>query len=345
MRVALFQAVFLNVVFLPFVIRSSSATRFYVPVMKYNRFIKNSTLVSEIGVGAWQLGDHSDWQTMSEQEAIELVHEALHLGVNFFDTAPNYGLGSSELRLGKALRDTPRDKIVVNSKFGHQSSGELNFDPGLIRESVEGSLRRLQFDYLDSVILHNPPREYLDGNTSPHYEIFEQLKEEGKIKAYGASVDTLEDMLVVLNTTNSEVIEAYFNIFHQEVSEAFDLALEKDVAIIAKIPLDSGWLSGKYDEHSTFTDIRSRWLKEDIRTRAGLVEELRSLIGKDRELAQTAIAFCAYYDAVSTVIPGNSSIRQLTQNVESIRHPLHDELIEQLETFSQDNVQALNLPW
>jgi aryl-alcohol dehydrogenase-like predicted oxidoreductase len=313
--------------------------------MKYNKLIEKSPLVSEIGLGAWQLGINSGWKGLTELDALELVHKSIELGVNFFDTAPNYGHGTSELRLGKALKKYDRDKIVVNTKFGHTDLGETNYNSNFIRKSLEGSLKRMQMDYVDSLIIHNPPYEYLDGNKNDHYEILEKLRNEGKIKAYGASLDTYEEMKLFIQTTNCEVIEAFFNILHQDSSRAFDLALEKNVGIIVKIPLDSGWLSGKYDENSVFNDIRQRWSKEDIKTRANLVRKIKDIIGIETNLAQTAISFCLAYDAVATVIPGNTSNEQLNNNIDSISKPISKELIEKLEKFFQNEVKKLNLPW
>lgn len=313
--------------------------------MKYNRYISAAPPVSEIGLGAWQLGQNSGWKSMTEQEAQAIVEKSLEYGINFFDTAPNYGHGSGEERLGKALKSVDRSKIVINTKFGHTDSGTTNFSSGYIRESLEGSLRRLQVDYVDSFIIHNPPSKFLDGNKNDHYEILEQLINEGKIKAYGASLDTYEDIKLLLNTTGAKVVEAFFNILHQDASRTFDLAIEKEVGIIVKIPLDSGWLSGKYTAESTFHDIRSRWSKKDIRTRAHLVDRVKQIIGAKDDLAQKAISFCLAYEAVSTVIPGNVSIAQLTNNVESIYKPISREMVQKLEEFYLNEVKQLNLPW
>jgi aryl-alcohol dehydrogenase-like predicted oxidoreductase len=313
--------------------------------MQYKKYIKDETAISEIGLGAWQLGNNSGWQSMSENEAIALVEKSLEYGINFFDTAPNYGRGSSEERLGKALKGIDRNKIVINTKFGHTDSGKTNFDSGYIRESLEGSLKRLQVDYVDSIIIHSPPIEYLDGTKNDHYEIFERLIEEGKIKAYGASLDTYESMQLLMNTTNSGVIEAFFNILHQDTALAFDLAKKKEVGIIAKIPLDSGWLSGKYNAESTFQDIRRRWSKQDIQTRAHLVDKVKEIVHAEENLAQKAISFCLGYESVSTVIPGNINIAQLTSNVESINNPMSKEIIKKLEEFYLNEVKPLNLPW
>ncbi len=313
--------------------------------MRYNKLIKSSPLVSEIGFGAWQLGINSGWRNVSEKESIDMIHHSLESGVNFFDTAPNYGFGTSELRLGKALKGIDRSKIVINTKFGHTDSGHTNYRSNYIRESLEGSLKRLQLDYVDSLIIHNPPLEYLDGNKNDHYEILSKLKDEGKIKAYGASLDTYQEMKLFIDTTECEVIEAFFNIFHQDAANAFDLAMEKEVGIIVKIPFDSGWLTGKYNEDIVFSDIRSRWSREDIKTRALLVNRLKQLIDEDINLAQMAISFCLAFDAVSTVIPGNTSISQLKTNLDSLKKPLPNKLIEKFQIFYQEEVKELNLPW
>lgn len=282
---------------------------------------------------------------MSEKEAIYLVCRAIELGVNFFDTAPNYGLGTSEIRLGKALKSFDRTKLVINTKFGHTVEGKTNYNAHYIRTSLEGSLKRLQMDYIDSIIIHSAPSQYLDGNNNPHYEILERLVEEGKIRAYGASLDTYADMKLFMDTTNGKVIEAFFNILHQDSAKAFDLAMKNEVGIIVKVPLDSGWLSGKYNAESTFSDIRKRWSKLDISTRSLLVDKVKHIVGAERNLSQTALSFCLAYQAVSTVIPGNTSVSQLENNTESTKHPLTKKLVKSLEDFYQSEVAHLKLPW
>lgn len=313
--------------------------------MKYNRLIEQAPLVSEIGLGAWQLGVNSGWKGLSDDEAAALVHKAIEEGVNFIDTAPSYGRGTSELRIGEVIKKYDRDSLVINTKFGYTNEGKTNFSAGYIRESLEGSLKRLQVDYLDSLIIHNPPFDYLDGNKNDHYEILEKLKEEGKIRAYGASLDHYEEVVSLLQTTNCKVIEVLFNILHQDVARAFELAKEKGVGIIVKIPLDSGWLSGNYDENSVFTGVRKRWSAGDIKTRALLVNRIKEIIQPETNLAQTAIAFCLAYDAVATVIPGNTSIQQLNSNLAAASNPVSKELVERLEKFYREEVAPLKIPW
>lgn len=313
--------------------------------MKFNKYTNHLPKVSEIGLGAWQLGINSGWKGLSEKEAIAMVHKSMDYGINFFDTAPNYGHGTSETRLGRALKNIDRSKIVINTKFGHTDFGTTNFNSDYIKQSLEGSLKRLQMDYIDSLIIHNPPFELLDGNKNDHYEILEQLKDEGKILAYGASLDTFDEMKLFMDTTNAEVIEAFFNILHQDAARAFNVARNKDIGIIAKIPLDSGWLTGKYNHDSTFNDIRSRWSKNDINVRAHLVDKIKDIIGDEYNLTQASISFCLAYDAVSTVIPGNTSINQLEENIDSVNNPISKALIKKLEQFYQNEVKELQLPW
>jgi aryl-alcohol dehydrogenase-like predicted oxidoreductase len=313
--------------------------------MRYNKLTRSLPLVSEIGLGTWQLGVNSGWKHLSEKEAIHMIHKSLDFGVNFFDTAPNYGNGTSELRLGKAFQGMDRSNVIINTKFGHTDSGQTNYNSNYIRQSLEGSLRRLQLDYVDSLMIHSPPIEYLDGNENDHYEILGKLKDEGKIRAYGASLDTSEEIKLLIETTECTVIEAFFNILHQDVKNAFDLALEKEVGIIVKIPFDSGWLTGEYDERSKFNGIRSRWSKNDIVTRSRLVDRLKQIIGREMNLAQVAILFCLAFEAVSTVIPGNTSVLQLESNLKSVENSISKELVDQFETFYEDEVKALNLPW
>ena len=313
--------------------------------MKYNKYTKQTPLVSEIGIGTWQLGVNSGWKPMEEKVAVDMVHKALASGVNFFDTAPNYGNGTSELRLGKALKGFDRSKIVINTKFGHTDSGGTNYSSDYIRESLEGSLKRLQLDYVDSFIFHNPPFEYLDGHHNDHYDILEKLKDEGKIRAYGASLDTYKEIKLFMESTNGEVVEAFFNILHQDAARAFDEASKKGIGIIVKIPLDSGWLSGKYNAESVFEDIRKRWSRDDIKTRATLIRSIKNMIGKEHHLAQTALSFCLAYESVATVIPGNATLAQLESNLKSTTNLISKELLQKLEEFYQDKVKELQLPW
>jgi aryl-alcohol dehydrogenase-like predicted oxidoreductase len=306
--------------------------------MNYKKYLANGIHVSELGFGAWQLGIDSSWKTVDDKEANSMIHMALDNGINFFDTAPNYGNGTSELRLGKVFKDLDRSTIVINTKFGRLDDGTVDFDAKHIRSSIEKSLQRLQVDYLDSAIIHSPPLALLDGNKNDHYEVLEKLQDEGKIIAYGASIDFVE-------TTNAKVIQPLFNIFHQDAKRAFDLTKENEVALIAKIPFDSGWLTGKYDANSQFEGVRARWSHEDKAVRAALVEKVRHIIEDRYSFPQAALSFCTAYDAISTVIPGAVSTQQLRNNIKAISHPLDEDTRKLFEDLYTNEVKELNLPW
>lgn len=299
--------------------------------------------VSEIGFGAWQLGNRQDWEAMEDTAAISLVHEALDRGLNFFDTAPNYGQGRSEELLGTALARR-RSGAVINTKFGHRADGSIDYAADQIRGSVEQSLIRLQTDYVDSVILHNPPFNVLDGKYG-HYDVMETLKAEGKILSYGVSVDSVPEMLEVIQHTNIGVMEVMFNIFYQETAEAFKLAQDKGIAIIVKVPLDSGWLSGKYNSKSTFAGVRKRWSPEIIEKRAALLEQIKFITNEETTMTMAALRFILAYPAVTTVIPGVRNSTQLIENIAASDAVMPEEHVKRLQELWAKEIKGQELGW
>ncbi|MGG6310907.1 aldo/keto reductase [Paenibacillus macerans] len=310
--------------------------------MKYRRYGTTGKQVSEIGFGAWQLGNKQDWAAMEDDEAIRLVHEALDLGVNFFDTAPNYAQGKSEVLLGKALAGK-RGKAVINTKFGHSPEG-TDYSALQIRSSVERCLTRLQTDYLDSVLIHNPPFDHLDGKYG-HYQVLEDLKTEGKILAYGVSVDSSREMFEAIRHSSLGVMEVMFNIFYQETAEAFGLAKDKDIALIIKVPLDSGWLSGKYNRASTFSGIRSRWSPEAIRARAELLDQIGFIADDQTTMTMAALRFVLGYPEVATVIPGVRNSAQLRENAAASGALLPEDSMRKLQELWERDIRHKNLGW
>src|SRR6185503_5520197 len=164
--------------------------------MKLRPFGNTGMNVSEIGLGAWQLAN-PDWGVDSKSEGLRIIQKSLEAGCNFFDTAPGYGGGRSEELLGEGLKSVRKD-IIICTKFGHTAEGASDFGTNAIRRSIEASMRRLQTDYLDIVLMHNPPREMMDGRVNSQYEEFEKLKAEGKIREYGVSLDWGEEVKMSL---------------------------------------------------------------------------------------------------------------------------------------------------
>lgn len=180
---------------------------------------------------------------------------------------------------------------------------------------------------------------------SPQFEVLARLREEGKILAYGASVDSSREMFEVVRTSGSTVMEVLFNIFHQETRLAFDEAHAKGIALVVKVPLDSGWLSGKYHRKSEFSGIRSRWPKDVIERRAALVEELARLLQGQASVLEAALSFILAQEAVTTVIPGCKSIQQWDTNRAAAYHGLSPAMVEQIQAFWEERLAKDPLPW
>ena len=301
--------------------------------------------VSEIGFGAWQLCNSDSWGSMDDQTALRLIDAAVDGGINLFDTAPNYAATKSERILGKALKGR-RDKAVLVSKFGHTPEGPKEFSVDWFWKSLEESLNRLQTDYLDVLLLHNPPSDMYAG-TDPVWAALEEARVQGKIRHYGASLDFAAEVEDCLANTRSEVLEVLFNVFHQDVRRAFASVRKRQAGIITKVPLDSGWLTGRFDANSRFEGIRSRWTAEEIARRAELVSGISWLTGDGSELAHKAIGYLLSYDEVSCVIPGIRTPQQLESNLAATSCRLSLKERERLEAFWDhftDNGAKL-LPW
>lgn len=301
--------------------------------------------VSEIGFGAWQLCNDDSWGGMDERTAQRLINEAIDGGINLFDTAPNYADTKSESVLGEVLKNR-RDDVVLVSKFGHTPAGPKVFTVDWFWESLEASLGRLQTDYLDVLLLHNPPSAMYAG-TDPVWDAMETARAQGKIRHYGASLDFAKEIEDCLSNTGSQVLEVLFNVFHQDVRHAFATVRDREAGIIAKVPLDSGWLTGRFDENSRFEGIRARWSAEEIARRSELVSAISWLVEDGSELAHKAIAYLLSYDEVSCVIPGIRTEQQLQSNLAASNCRLAPDDRKKLEAFWDDFTEngSKLLPW
>jgi aryl-alcohol dehydrogenase-like predicted oxidoreductase len=300
--------------------------------------------VSAIGLGGWQLGNVEAWHGPDREASLRIIEEALALGVTLFDTAPGYAGGRSELLLGEALEGR-RDDVVLVTKFGHNADGQTDWDPDRIEAAIERSLLALRTDHLDAVLMHSPPAELLDGRTAAHYARFQELQDSGVVRAYGASVDRAADIDTVVATTGSRVLEVLLNAFHQEPLAALQKAAAQGVGAIVKVPLDSGWLTGRYDERASFTDIRSRWDAATIERRAALVARLRAIVPADVTLTHAALRWLLAQDCVSSVIPGAKSVEQLRVNVAAADDVLAPETVDAIRALWAAEIEGAALPW
>jgi aryl-alcohol dehydrogenase-like predicted oxidoreductase len=313
--------------------------------MKLRPFGDTGMNVSEIGLGAWQLAN-PDWGIDDRQEALRIIQKSLEAGCNFFDTAPGYGYGRSEELLGEGLKSVRKD-VIICTKFSHYSEdGTPDFDAKNVRPVLEGSFRALQTDYVDILLLHNPPRELMDGRAAPElYEELEKLKAEGKIREYGISLDWREEVEMAIDTTKSKALEVFFNALYQEPLPAFQKAYENGVGIIAKVPLDSGWLSGRYRKGHNFDDVRKRWPPEVIERRSELVARFAKLVPEGTSMAHVALQFILAHPQVSTVIPGAKTVEQALDNFAAADKQLSPDVVRSMYELWEREIMSDPLPW
>ncbi len=312
--------------------------------MERHIFGRTGIEVSKLGLGTWQFG--GQWgDEYSDDTALAIMSAAVDQGVNFFDTADIYGLGRSEELIGRFLRKS-KQRLFVATKLGRgpKPGWPDNFTPQVVREHTEASLRRLGVDCLDLQQLHCVPKSELERGVM--FETLDKLRDEGKLRFFGASVESVEEALICLRNPNCASLQIIFNIFRQKpITELFQQALQQRVAIIVRLPLASGLLSGKMTRDRKFAETDHRNYNRDGQqfnvgeTFAGLpyerglelVEEIRPLVPEGMTMSQMALRWCMDYDAVSTVIPGARSVEQAIENSSAghlppLPEPLHDRL-------------------
>jgi len=311
--------------------------------MNYRRF-KNIQL-AEVGLGTWQLGN-ADWGNLDEEEAMQILQTYVDAGGNFIDTADVYGMGTSEKIIGKFLKTQTKD-LFIATKLGRRSDGPngwpQNFSYDLMRKQVENSLSHLGQSHLFLEQLHCIPTEEMRAGKVFNY--LRHLKDEGLIQNWGASVETSEEALICLEQEGLASLQIIFNLFRQHVAdEIFEKAAAKGVAIIVRVPLASGLLTGTFDENTKFGEKDHRNFNADGEAfNAGetfsgigfnqgikLSKEIKNLF-PDGRMAQWAIRWILDHPQVTTVIPGASKVAQVESNVAaSALSPLPQETHQQL---------------
>ena len=311
--------------------------------------------VSEVGLGCWQLG--ADWGDVPEQEAMAILRAAADAGVNFFDTADVYGLGRSESLVGKLLKERGgAGRIHVATKMGRFPDPGMpaNFSLDVMRKHAEASIQRLGVDAIDLTQLHCIPTEQLRRG-----EVFDHLRtlqKQGKIRHWGVSVESMEEALICLQQPGLTSLQIIFNIFRQKpITALFQHARHKGVAVIVRLPLASGLLSGKMSRATTFRPDDHRNYNRNGKafnvgeTFAGLpferavdlADAMKPLVPPGLTMAQMAMRWILDHEAVSTVIPGATRPEQARSNVSaSALRPLGENLHERLREFYLDHVAA-----
>lgn len=306
--------------------------------------------VSEIGLGTWQLG--GDFGPVGDETAQEILATARKLEVNFWDTADVYGGGESERRIG-AFKDKKGVFVATKLGRGGQFPGMTGYNRRHVKESLTGSLQRLGVETLDLAQLHCIPTEVLrDGEI---FTIMDDLRDEGLMRYYGASVETIEEGMLCLGHQGVASLQIIFNLFRQDAArELLPAAAAADVGIIVRLPLASGLLSGKFGRNQQFAAQDHRNYNRDgkafsvgetfsglpFETGVELVEELKGMAPRDIPLSQFALRWLLDQPAVSTIIAGVTRPAQLEDNVEATkRERLDPELMGKLREWYEEKVR------
>lgn len=300
-------------------------------MMKFRTLGKTGYKISEVSLGTWQLG--GKWGTpFDSKDARDTLEEAYNHGVNFFDTADGYQDGKSEQAVCEFVRSHP--DVHFTTKIGRKESplSLEHFNPEHLVRYVDESLKNMGVDSLDMVLLHCPPMmNYYMPET--FFEM-DKLKKQGKIQNYGVSVERVEEGIKALSYDISAV-EIIFNMFRLRPADLFfDLAKKNNVGILARVPLASGLLTGKYTADTKFAPEDHRTTNRhgeqfdkgetfsgvDYLTGVKATNELKDRLGTDN-LAAMALRFILMFDAVSAVIPGASNPNQIDRNTTAAELP------------------------
>ncbi|MXV52857.1 aldo/keto reductase [Pedobacter sp. HMF7647] len=296
--------------------------------MNYRSF--KDVKVAEVGLGTWQLGS-ADWGIVDEDYAFKILNAYLEAGGNFIDTADVYGMGVSESIIGKFLKTIPGKEIYVASKLGRRHDSPngwpQNFTYESMKKHVQDSLKHLQLDQLFLIQLHCIPTEEL--RKAEVFEHLRRLQSEGLIRYWGASVETSEEALICLEQTGIASLQIIFNLFRQHIAdEVFQKAAENEIALIARVPLASGLLAGKFGSQTVFSENDHRNYNANGEqfnvgeTFSGIeFNKGVELAGKIKQimpegnLAELSLRWILDHPQITTVIPGASKLSQVQHNV------------------------------
>jgi len=297
--------------------------------MKQHPFGKTGAVVSEIGFGAWQIG--SAWGDVSEDDGRAALNAALDAGMTFIDTADVYGDGRSETIIREVLKTRSGSRPFVATKAGRRLNPHTveGYNKKNLQAFIDRSLKNLGVDSLDLVQLHCPPVEAL--YRPELFAAMDELKSSGKIKAYGVSVEKVEEALKAIEFPGVVSIQIIYNIFRQRPADLFFREAARNIAVIARVPLASGLLSGKITAASTFAaddhrnfnrhgeafDVGETFAGVPLEVGLAAVEELKKLVPAGASMAQFALRWILMDDAVTVVIPGARNAAQAKANAEA----------------------------
>lgn len=313
--------------------------------MQYRKLGKTNFTISEISLGTWQVG--GTWGSpFNNKNADQIIHTAIDYGINFIDTADVYEMGLSESAVGRVV-GSRTERIYVATKCGRQINPHVSegYTTAVLRKYVEDSLSRMKLETLDLIQLHCPPTQVY--YRPEIFELFDRLKEEGKILNLGVSVEKVEESIKAMEYTNVTTVQIIFNMFRQRPSELFfELAKKNDIGIIVRVPLASGLLTGKFNQQSVFEKGDHRLFNREgsafdkgetfsgIDYEQGLhaVDALKNIFPNVQNLAPVALKWILQFPEVSCIIPGASRVEQVISNLS----------VYDIPDFTDPQLEAIN---
>ena len=310
--------------------------------MIYRTFGKTGWDVSVVGLGTWNLGNQ--WGQMSDNQAADILLAAIDNGMNLLDTAESYGIpnGTSELRIGKTITPSMRDKLIIVSKVGNWGKRTGVSVPKTGADSIRlcghACLGRMKTDRIDVLLCHEgnieDPTVYVEG--------FDALREEGFVREYGISTNSGDVLKKFYEMSNGEcaVVEVDYSLINRKPEDGFlDYCIEKNLGILVRGPLAKGILSGKYNRECVFTDtVREDW-NVGKSSRAGYeqmlsrLEVIRETVGDDSKLVDTSLRYVISHKSNPVVIPGATKVSQVVSNAEAGAELLDDALYQKLSAM------------
>jgi aryl-alcohol dehydrogenase-like predicted oxidoreductase len=322
--------------------------------MNYRDLGRTGWKVSTISFGAWAIG--GTWGSVDDSESLAALNRAVDLGVNFFDTADVYGDGHSEMLMAK-LKKSHKEEIHIATKAGRRLDPHIasGYNRQNLTAFVDRSLKNLDTDTIDLLQLHCPPTEvYYFPET---FGVLDDLVQQGKLRYYGVSVEKVEEALKAVEYPNVQTVQIIFNIFRQRPADLFfQVAKQKKVGILARVPLSSGMLTGKMtrqtkferDDHRAFNrsgeafDKGETFSGVDYETGLEAVEELRKFVPAGMTMAQFALRWILMFDAVTCAIPGAKRPSQVEENVAAADlPPISKETMEKVQVIYDQSIKGL----
>jgi aryl-alcohol dehydrogenase-like predicted oxidoreductase len=322
--------------------------------MEYRELGRTGWQVSAVSFGAWALG--ADWGEVSDEESYAALNKAIDLGVNFIDTADVYGDGRSERLVGRLLKERS-EQIYVATKAGRRLNPHVadGYNRQNLTAFVERSLKNLDVETIDLLQLHCPPTEVY--YRPEVFGVLDDLVAQGKLRYYGVSVEKVEEALKAIEYPNVQTVQIIFNMFRlRPAGLFFEQAKKRQVGILARVPLASGMLTGKFtkdsvfaeDDHRNFNrhgesfDVGETFSGVDYETGLDAVEEIRALLPEWATMAQFALRWILMFDAVSCAIPGAKRPAHVVDNVGAVDlPPLSQETMDQIQAIYDRSIREL----